>query len=72
MNNLERRLRRLEEHHGTCNHRNNRGFLKPILNPTVLQLERLQKEVAECPSCRKHGGLLSFAIYCPNPDEPDT
>ena len=72
MNNLERRLRRLEEHHGACSHRRDDGFLKPLLNPTEQELERQQKEVAECPNCRKRGGLLSWAIYCPNPDEPET
>ncbi len=72
MSNLERRLRRLEEHHGACNHRTDRGFLKPLFNPTEEEVDRYKKEVAECPRCRKVGGLLSFAIYCPNPDEPDT
>ena len=73
MSNLERRLRRLEEHHGACNHRNDRGFLKPLLNPTQQDVERLRKELAECSSCRKRGGPLQVLIIeCPNPDDPET
>ena len=43
MKNLERRLRRLEEHHGACNHRNDRGFVKPLFNPTEEEVDREQK-----------------------------
>jgi hypothetical protein len=39
MNNLERRLRRLEEHHGAYSHRNDRGFLKLLVNPTEQDVE---------------------------------
>ena len=50
--NLERRLKRLEEHHGACSHRNERGFFPPLFNPTEQQLERVGKELAEYRSCR--------------------
>jgi hypothetical protein len=67
MNNLERRLRRLEEHHGACSHRNDRGFPKPLLNPTEEEVERYKKDVAECPRCQKVGGPLQILIIeCPD------
>jgi len=73
MNILERRLRRLEEHHGACTHRNDHGFLKPLINPTEQEVERLRKELAECPNCRKRGGPTQILIIsCPDPDESES
>ena len=66
MKNLERWLRRLEEHHGACNHRNDRGFVKPLFNPTEEEVDRYKKEVAECPRCRKVGGLQILIMKCPD------
>ena len=72
MSNLERRLRRLEVHHGACRHRHDGSLLNPLINPTEEEVERYEKEMAECPNCRKRGGPLKILIInCPNPDEPE-
>ena len=49
--NLERRIKRLEEQYNACNHRS------PVIlaNPTEEQVERMRKELGECPSCSRHG-----------------
>ena len=49
MNNLDKRMKRLEEQHGACNHRS------PVIlaNRTEEEVERTRKELDECPSCRK-------------------
>jgi len=51
MGNIERRLARLEEQQGACNHRS------PVIlaNPTEGEVEQKKKELDECAGCRRHG-----------------
>jgi len=51
MGNIERRLARLEGQQGACNHRS------PVIlaNPAEEEVERRKNELAECPSCKRHG-----------------
>jgi hypothetical protein len=57
MSNLEQRLKRLETHQAVCNH-----SVRVILeNPTDEELERVTRELFECPSCR-HKGTRPFVI----------
>jgi hypothetical protein len=63
MNNLDRRIKRLEEQQGACNHRS------PLIL-TQEQVERKKKELDECPNCEKHGRprLLIIDFFDPNVD----
>ncbi len=65
MNRLEQRVKRLEERRGACEHRSS-----VILdNPTEEETQRIEKELAECRSCQRHGGRPKI-IICDffNPD----
>ena len=66
MSNLEQRLKRLETHQAACNH-SARVILE---NPTDEELERVTRELAECPSCR-HKRTQPFVIRTNLPDEED-
>ena len=46
MKDLERRVARLENHRGACNH------AAYLLNPSDEELERFTQELARCPRCR--------------------
>ena len=63
MSNLERRLRRLEEHHGACRHRHDGSYLIPLINPTEQEVECYKKEVAECPELPKARRSAENAHY---------
>ena len=57
MNRLEQRLRRLETHRRACNH----GDYIVLENPTDEELERVTRELVQCPSCR-YKGMKPFVI----------
>ena len=51
MNGLEQRIKRLEEQGRVYNHRS------PVVleNSTEREVEQKEKELDECPGCRRHG-----------------
>jgi len=55
MHKLEYRLRRLEVKHGACNHHPPHGLAIILNNPTDEEIQQKEKELAECPSCRRNG-----------------
>jgi hypothetical protein len=55
MHKLEQRLRRLEVKHGACNHRPPHGLPVILDNPTDAEIQQKERELAECPSCRRNG-----------------
>jgi len=57
MNRLDQRLKRLETHQGACNH----SAYVILENPTDEELERVTRELVQCPSCR-HTGKQPFVI----------
>ena len=66
MNRLEQRVRRLEDHQGACEHRS------PVIldNPAEEEIQRIEKELAECRSCQRHGGMPKVIILdIFNPDK---
>ena len=67
MGNLDGRLKRLETHHAACNHWDGQRPTVLLFNPTDDEVARMQKELADCPGCRKRGGPPDILIY----DHPD-
>lgn len=57
MNRLDQRLKRLETYQGACNH----SAYVILENPTDEELERVTRELVQCPSCR-YKGTKPFVI----------
>ena len=54
-NKLDQRLKKLEVKYGACNHRPPHGLPITLDNPTDEEIQQKKKELAECPSCQRHG-----------------
>jgi hypothetical protein len=62
MKDLERRVTRLENHQGACNHPAYGIGVVVLKGEKDEALERITKELAECPRCRRKG-IQPYVMY---------